>query len=162
LFGRRRGFGHIHAMTPQALGSWLQELSAALPRDAGELRLRLLLTTAADGSVRLATAAEAAVAQQVEITLPAAGPAVAAGAAVHPAAAPAAASPCAASVGSAAAGTLRRRLELVLGGPPGFTTGARAEVLADLLRESGPGPILAEIASAWANQFDTGLSADAR
>jgi hypothetical protein len=50
----------------------------------------------------------------------------------------------------------------VLGGPPGFTTGARAELLADLLRESGPAAILAEIEAAWASQFDTGLSASAR
>lgn len=33
--------------------------------------------------------------------------------------------------------TLRRRLELVLGGPPGFNTGAKAEMLADLLEEFG-------------------------
>lgn len=57
--------------------------------------------------------------------------------------------------------TLRRRLEMVLGGPPGFTTGARAEVLADLLREFGRERLLRELHGAWASQFDTGLSASA-
>ncbi|HMO67039.1 MAG TPA: hypothetical protein PKE47_17765, partial [Verrucomicrobiota bacterium] len=57
--------------------------------------------------------------------------------------------------------TLRRRLEMVLGGPPGFTTGARAEVLADLLREFGRERLLAELLATWASRFDTGLSANA-
>lgn len=54
-------------------------------------------------------------------------------------------------------GTLRRRLELVLGGPPGFTTGARAEMLSDLLREFGTPKVLEAIAADWITQFDTGI-----
>jgi hypothetical protein len=52
--------------------------------------------------------------------------------------------------------TLRRRLELLLGGPPGFTTGAKAEVLADLLEEFGRGDLLETIRRDWITQFDTG------
>ncbi len=55
--------------------------------------------------------------------------------------------------------TLRRRLELVLGGPPGFTTGARAEILADLLREFGRPMLIEVIQREWVTQFDTGPSA---
>lgn len=55
--------------------------------------------------------------------------------------------------------TLRRRLELVLGGPPGFTTGAKAEMLADLLRDFGTPTILGTILSDWVTQFDTGIEA---
>jgi hypothetical protein len=54
---------------------------------------------------------------------------------------------------------LRRQLELVLGGPPGFTTGARAEILADLLRDFDRLPLLEELRSGWVSQFDTGPSA---
>jgi hypothetical protein len=53
--------------------------------------------------------------------------------------------------------TLRRRLELVLGGPPGFTTGAKAEMLADLLREFGTAGVLEAISKEWVTQFDTGI-----
>ena len=56
-------------------------------------------------------------------------------------------------------GALRHRLELVLGGPPGFTTGARAELLADLLRESGRTELLALLHREWISQFDTGPEA---
>ncbi|MBX3748053.1 MAG: hypothetical protein KF833_22320 [Verrucomicrobiae bacterium] len=52
--------------------------------------------------------------------------------------------------------TLRRRLELILGGPPGFTTGAKAEILADLLREFGRGTLLEEIQREWVRHFDIG------
>lgn len=52
--------------------------------------------------------------------------------------------------------TLRRRLELLLGGPPGFTTGAKAEVLADLLEEFGRAELLETIRREWITQFDTG------
>jgi len=55
--------------------------------------------------------------------------------------------------------TLRRRLELVLGGPPGFTTGAKAEVLADLLREFGTPKVVDAILADWIPQFDTGIEA---
>lgn len=55
--------------------------------------------------------------------------------------------------------TMRRRLELVLGGPPGFTTGARAEILIDLLREFGPSDLIASLETEWVSQFDTGPSA---
>jgi len=54
---------------------------------------------------------------------------------------------------------LRRRLELVLGGPPGFTTGAKAEVLADLLREFGTPKVVDAILADWIPQFDTGIEA---
>lgn len=57
--------------------------------------------------------------------------------------------------------TLGRRLELVLGGPPGFTTGARAEVLADLLVEFGRPAILERLRNDWATQFATGPEASA-
>jgi hypothetical protein len=53
--------------------------------------------------------------------------------------------------------TLRRRLELVLGGPPGFTTGAKAEMLSDVLREFGTGEVLKAISKDWVTQFDTGI-----
>jgi hypothetical protein len=55
--------------------------------------------------------------------------------------------------------TLRRRLELVLGGPPGFTTGAKAEVLVDLLLEFGRGTLVETLRREWITQFDTGPSA---
>lgn len=53
--------------------------------------------------------------------------------------------------------SLRRKLELVLGGPPGFTTGARAEMLSDLLQEFGIPPVLEAISRDWISQFDTGI-----
>jgi hypothetical protein len=53
--------------------------------------------------------------------------------------------------------TLRRRLELVLGGPPGFTTGAKAEMLSDVLREFGVEEVLTAISKEWVPQFDTGI-----
>ncbi|MCC6233495.1 MAG: PIG-L family deacetylase [Verrucomicrobiales bacterium] len=59
------------------------------------------------------------------------------------------------------ASTIRRRLEMVLGGPPGFTTGARAEVLADLLSEFGRAEIVAAIRREWVVEFDTGPEASA-
>ena len=55
--------------------------------------------------------------------------------------------------------TLRRRLELVLGGPPGFTTGAKAEMLSDLLREFGSAKVMEAISKDWVTQFDTGIEA---
>jgi hypothetical protein len=55
--------------------------------------------------------------------------------------------------------TLRRRCELVLGGPPGFTTGARAEILCDLLSEFGPAALLEVLRRDWITQFDTGPAA---
>lgn len=55
--------------------------------------------------------------------------------------------------------TLRRRLELVLGGPPGFSTGAKAEVLSDLLKEFGRATLIEEIGRAWITHFDTGPDA---
>ncbi len=55
--------------------------------------------------------------------------------------------------------TLRRGLELVLGGPPGFTTGARAEILADLLQEFGAPTMIGIIRRDWVTQFDTGPDA---
>lgn len=56
-------------------------------------------------------------------------------------------------------GTLRRRLELVLGGPPGFTTGARAEILVDLLMEFGRDMVVDSIRREWVTQFETGPDA---
>ncbi len=62
--------------------------------------------------------------------------------------------------GESAAGgdeaTLLRRLEIVLGGPPGFTTGAKAEILADLLREFGRAALVENLHRVWVSQFDTG------
>ncbi len=55
--------------------------------------------------------------------------------------------------------TLRRRIELLLGGPPGFTTGARAEILIDLLREFGRPHVIETLSRDWVSQFDTGPSA---
>lgn len=52
--------------------------------------------------------------------------------------------------------TLRRRLEFVLGGPPGFNRGAQAEILADLLREFGRAELLGALERDWIPQFDTG------
>jgi hypothetical protein len=51
--------------------------------------------------------------------------------------------------------TLTRRLGMVLGGPPGFGTGARAEILADLLGEFGRPALLEALRSDWISQFDT-------
>jgi hypothetical protein len=51
---------------------------------------------------------------------------------------------------------LRRRLELVLGGGPGFNTGAKAEVLADLMEEYGRPELVAMLRREWVSQFDTG------
>ncbi len=56
-------------------------------------------------------------------------------------------------------GTLRRRLEFVLGGPPGFNRGAQAGILADLLREFGRGTLLESLQRDWISQFDTGPEA---
>lgn len=61
--------------------------------------------------------------------------------------------------GAVDAGTLRRRLELVLGGPPGFTTGARAEILADLLVEFDRDGVLEVLRREWVSEFDTGAEA---
>lgn len=55
--------------------------------------------------------------------------------------------------------TLLRRLEIVLGGPPGFTTGAKAEILADLLREFGRAAVVENLQRVWVSQFDTGADA---
>ncbi len=55
--------------------------------------------------------------------------------------------------------TIRRRLEMVFGGPPGFATGARAEVLADLLGEFGRAAIVSAIRKDWVIEFDTGPDA---
>ena len=55
--------------------------------------------------------------------------------------------------------TLRRRLELVLGGRPGFNTGAKAEVLADLLEEFGRAALVGILRRDWISQFDTGPDA---
>lgn len=57
--------------------------------------------------------------------------------------------------------TISRRLELILGGGPGFTTGAKAEILADLLREFGRQAIVTTIETVWITQFDTGPSSSA-
>lgn len=69
-------------------------------------------------------------------------------------------SAAAGEVGEVAAGgdsvTIRRRLELILGGRPGFTTGAKAEVLADLLSEFGRPALLEAVRRDWITQFDTG------
>jgi hypothetical protein len=54
---------------------------------------------------------------------------------------------------------MRRQLELVLGGPPGFTSGARADILADLLRVFGRLAILEMLQREWITQFDTGPTA---
>ena len=63
--------------------------------------------------------------------------------------------------GTGDSATLRRRLELVFGGPPGFTTGARAEILADLLREFGRPMLLESLQRDWVTQFDTGADQSA-
>lgn len=55
--------------------------------------------------------------------------------------------------------TMRRRLQLILGGPPGFTTGAKAEVLADLLNEFGRPALLETLRREWIREFDTGPEA---
>lgn len=55
--------------------------------------------------------------------------------------------------------TLARRLQLILGGPPGFTTGAKAEVLADLLSEFGRATLLETLRRDWIREFDTGAEA---
>lgn len=57
--------------------------------------------------------------------------------------------------------TLNRRLELILGGPPGFNTGARAEILEDLLREFGRETLIAVLRKDWVSRFDTGVEASA-
>ncbi|MBL9136951.1 MAG: hypothetical protein JNK85_13855 [Verrucomicrobiales bacterium] len=57
--------------------------------------------------------------------------------------------------------TLLRRLEIVLGGPPGFTTGAKAEILADLLREFGRAALVENLQRVWVSQFDTGADTSA-
>jgi hypothetical protein len=56
---------------------------------------------------------------------------------------------------------LRRQLELVLGGPPGFTSGARADILAELLRGYGRRSLLEALQRDWISQFDTGPEASA-
>ncbi len=60
---------------------------------------------------------------------------------------------------AADSGTLGRRLEFVLGGPPGFNTGAKAEILADLLGEFGTGRVIEALHREWATEFDTGPDA---
>jgi len=57
--------------------------------------------------------------------------------------------------------TLRRRLEMVFAGPPGFGTGARAEILAELLSEFGRPALLEALRRDWVTQFDTGPEASA-
>ncbi len=57
--------------------------------------------------------------------------------------------------------TLHRRLEILLGGPPGFNTGAKAAILADLLREFGRPALLEALRGAWIREFDTGPEASA-
>ncbi|MFN0067568.1 MAG: hypothetical protein ACKVYV_08020 [Limisphaerales bacterium] len=146
-------------MNSVALLQWLQELRAGLAGPGPAVTLRLRLVVASDGTVRFAAPGEAAGVQEVEMS---------AGGAPTPPAAPSsrpvaakAVAPPEAPLAEANEATLRRRLEMVLGGPPGFTTGARAEVLADLLREFGRERLRHELQGAWASQFDTGLSASA-
>lgn len=55
--------------------------------------------------------------------------------------------------------TMDRRLEILLGGPPGFVTGAKAEILADLLREFGRPVLLETLQRVWISKFDTGADA---
>lgn len=146
-------------MAPASLLRWIEELRAGLSPAGPAVTLRLRLVVEADGGVRFAAPGEAAGVQEVELSaggqaapttiLP---PRPVAAAAVPPPEAPHA---------EANEATLRRRLEMVLGGPPGFTTGARAEVLADLLHEFGRERLRQELQGAWASQFDTGLSASA-
>lgn len=52
--------------------------------------------------------------------------------------------------------TLVRRLEFILGGPPGFNTGAKAEILADLLCEFGAADLAETLRLEWVSKFDTG------
>lgn len=122
------------------------------------MTLRLRLVVEANGGVRFAAPGEAAGVQEVELHAGGGG-----GVAVPPSNGTAPPAPLLAEppLAEANEATLRRRLEMVLGGPPGFTTGARAEVLADLLREFGRERLLRELHGAWASQFDTGLSANA-
>jgi len=55
--------------------------------------------------------------------------------------------------------TLRRRLEFLLGGVPGFTTGAKAGILAELLAEFGRPALLEALQRDWIREFDTGADA---
>jgi hypothetical protein len=61
--------------------------------------------------------------------------------------------------GSGDLAILRRQLELVLGGPPGFTSGARADILAELLRNCSRSSLLDALQREWITQFDTGPDA---
>lgn len=143
---------------------WLEELRAGLSADGPAMTLTLRLVVEPDGKVRFAAPAEAAGAQVIEVRAGAPAPSRAAPKAGPSPPVPVHARPETISPGPpspTSEATLRRRLEMVLGGPPGFTTGARAEVLADLLHEFGSERLGAELHAAWASHFDTGLSASA-
>lgn len=146
-------------MNSAALLQWLQVLRTGLAAPGPAVTLRLRFVVEADGGVRFAAPGEAAGVQEVELSAggQAAPPTILSPRPVDTAAVP----PPEAPHAEANEATLRRRLEMVLGGPPGFTTGARAEVLADLLREFGRERLRLELRGAWASQFDTGLSASA-
>lgn len=125
------------------------------------LHLRFQAERGADGSVRLRSAsADELVAQQVELRIldspTPSGPEVPVERAV---ATKAAVSAAGEAVTGGDPSLLRRRLELVLGGGPGFNTGAKAEVLADLMEEYGRPALVEILRREWVSQFDTGPEA---
>lgn len=146
-------------MPPTALLRWIEELRAGLPADGPATTLTLRLVVEPDGNVRFAAPGEAAGVQVIEVRAGGQAP-MRAEPPPRPLP-PASAPPSPETNPPASEATLRRRLEMVLGGPPGFTSGARAGVLADLLREFGNERLVAELLAAWASHFDPSHSASA-